>query len=418
MSEHAEVVVVGGGVQGAILAMHLADAGVESVRVVERDEPFQGTSAAAAGFIAYWVMENPEFGPEEAAVEKYGLDFYRNLHEEGRNIDYVNNGLLIVTDEDCVWPQVKRCSEFDWGGVTRIVSREEIADLTSGLVEPSPEMRGIFHPPGAQMFAPKLGRALIECLAQRKSITLDERRPVTGLRTSSGRITGVHSATGTIETDTVVLATGAWTNPVLRELGVRLPMVPRITSRLITEPLGLPESLPSMMFMGLTGKAHDENFWIRRQNDSLLWGGTYTMMPRDAFVEKDVPPRVDEVPLDGVLHIQELGQKASRFMPLLSTYRSLRVKHGAPCFTPDSRALVGPIPEVEGLFAMTGDCEAGVTHAPGFAKVLTEQIVSGRSAFTDGDVWRPDRFGDEFKNDAEVAAAVDGLRDKWLAAHH
>jgi sarcosine oxidase, subunit beta len=45
----AEVVVVGGGVMGASIAFHLAEAGVRDVLLLERDELASGSTSRAAG---------------------------------------------------------------------------------------------------------------------------------------------------------------------------------------------------------------------------------------------------------------------------------------------------------------------------------------------------------------------------------
>ncbi|MDQ0945101.1 FAD-binding oxidoreductase [Streptomyces sp. V1I1] len=47
----ADVVIVGGGVVGASVAFHLAEAGVRDVLVVERDEPASGSSGKPIGGI-------------------------------------------------------------------------------------------------------------------------------------------------------------------------------------------------------------------------------------------------------------------------------------------------------------------------------------------------------------------------------
>jgi sarcosine oxidase subunit beta len=232
------------------------------------------------------------------------------------------------------------------------------------------------------------------------------RCPVRGVNVKGGRVTGVETARGTIESDTVVLAAGAWSNELLRPLGVYLPAVPQVTSRIITEPLGVPETMPTLFLMGLTPEPGGTFLWVRGQRGALLWGGTYSRHPRNAFVGAPVPPRFDEVPIDGVLECRRLAGLAASFMPLLDSGQSLALKHGAPCYTPDRRGLVGPVPEIDGLHTMAGDNEAGLTNGPGFAKVLADHIVTGSSELASLDPWRIDRFGDRFRADAEVAEAL------------
>ena len=95
--------------------------------------------------------------------------------------------------------------------------------------------------------------------------------------------------------------------------------------------------------------------WLREDNGGLLWGSPYEEAPRLAFVEDDPPDRFDQLPLDGVEKVRRDGENASRAIPLLARYRSLTVAQGAPCYTPDLRGMVGPVP---GITASTSSAAA------------------------------------------------------------
>jgi sarcosine oxidase subunit beta len=405
MSDRADVVIVGGGVQGTAAALHLLDAGVKDVRLLERDEVFEATSSAGAGFVAVWAAISPYgYGDEEVAVENYGLSFYRALQDRGLDIDFAQNGLLIVAASEAAWSRVETQHRHGEDPGTVAVDGERIEALTGRVVLADGLYGGIFQSAGAQIFTPKLGRAMTVRVLEQGG-TIDTRRPAVGLQVNGGRIIGVETPSGVVETDTVVLAAGAWTNELLRPIGIYLPFVPRLTSRIITEPLGIPSNMPTLMIAGATPDS--PLLWIRQHEGGLLWGGVYGTLPRDTLIGADhVPTRFDEIPIDGVLECQKAAMSASRFMPALGKYKSMKLKHGAPCYTPDHRALVGPIPGVEGLYTIAGDNEAGLTHGPGFAKVLTENIVHGSSDLTNLDAWRIDRFDGQYANDADVARAV------------
>lgn len=207
----------------------------------------------------------------------------------------------------------------------------------------------------------------------------------------------------------MIVAAGAWTNELVSTVGLFLPMVPRVTSRIVTENLAIPDSLPALMLEGLSDEPHGEHVWARYQAGALLFGGPYRTYPRDAFIDAPVPACLDEVPNDGISRIQELAALASRYMPAFDRYRTMTIKHGAPCYTPDYRALVGPVPGIDGMYVMTGDCECGVTHAPGFAKCLTDHIVQSASKLAPLDAWRVDRFDGVYRTGTEVSESVDDL---------
>jgi hypothetical protein len=49
---------------------------------------------------------------------------------------------------------------------------------------------------------------------------------------------------------------------------------------------------------------------------------------------------------------------------------------------------------------------AGITHGPGWGKLLAELVVDGSASLTDDKAFRLDRFGEHCRTGADVAAAM------------
>jgi sarcosine oxidase, subunit beta len=408
MADRSEVVVIGGGVLGASAALHLLAAGVRDVRLIERDGLFQGTSAAGGGFLGPWTALAPIHGAASRAlpIERYGMDFYAEMDAAGHDIDYRHNGILWVAASEATWAQVQQMAWDTADPDSYTVDPDDLRELTGGIVSPEGVHGAKFMPSGAQVFTTKVGRAMADRI-RRDGGVIETRRPATGLVVRGGRVRAVETPHGRIDCDTVVLAAGAWSNELLRPLGVYIPAVPQITSRLITGDLGIPAALPVLMLQGmLPGEPGDGTvLWVRGHGNGLLWGGMYTTYPRNVLVATPMPERLDELPIDGVLENQRAA-RAARFMPALSRPTSIRIKHGAPCYTPDNMALMGPVPGVAGLHVMGGDNEVGFTHGPGFGRLIADHIVRGSSELADLGTWRIDRFGDRYRDPAEAFAGV------------
>jgi glycine/D-amino acid oxidase-like deaminating enzyme len=408
VTDRCEIVVVGGGIMGASLALHLLEAGAGSVRLLERDGLFEGTSGAGGGFLAPWTVMNPMHGSESPTlpVELYSMRFYAELAAAGYDIDYRNNGVLWTAASESAWEQLAMSSwkPADPGGET--VDPERIAELTGGLVAAEGVAGGQWAPSGAQVYTAKVGVALARRITELGGV-IDTRRPITGITVTGGRVTGVDTPTGPVHCDHVAVAAGAWNNQLLAPLGVFLAGVPQVTSRIITEPIGIPETLPVLMLQGIMPDEPGGGtmLWVRAHEGGLLWGGMYTGFPRDVLVDAPIPDRLDELPTDGVVENLRVA-KAATFMPSLSRPASIRVKHGVPCYTPDDLALIGAVPGIDGLYALGGDNELGFTHGPGFGKALAEHIVLGHTDLVDLAAFRIDRFGDRYTNDTETLAGV------------
>lgn len=408
MSEHCDVVVIGGGIFGMSTALHLLRAGAGDVRVLERDGVFEGTTGAGGGFLAPWTTVSPLHGADSPMlpVERYGMSFYADLAAAGHDIDYRRNGVLWVSASADAWQMNGTLAWATADPDSRPVTGTEIGTLTDGTLDGAGVAGAQWLPAGAQITTSKLGPVMTR-LVREHGGRVDTRRPVDDLLVENGRAVGVVTERGEIRADTVVLAAGAWSAALIEKQGFFLPTVPQVTSRIITDDLGLPESLPVMMIIGVLPDEPGGGtpLWVRWHEGGLLWGGMYTCHPRNALVGASVPDRLDELPTDGVLEDRRVAEAADWF-PALSWPTSVRVKHGAPCYTPDDLALLGPVPGIRGLHVLAGDNEIGVTHGPGFGRIVAEHIVHGRSELADLAPWSVGRFGDRYADQLSTLRAV------------
>lgn len=393
----AGVVVIGGGVLGASAAVHLVDAGVDDVLLVERDGEGQGTSAAGAGFIGEWAGSwDPRCGEEELAVERYGVRYYAALQADGHDVRYRANGNLFLAGSEEMWET--HCLRALAADGARHLAPDEVADITGGVVDAAALYGGVLHPRGGQVSAGFAARVLAGQFRDRGG-RLSTRTPVRRILVEDGRVRGVETEREAVACDRVVLAAGAWANVLLRPLGVFLPMVPLVASRVVTEPLDVPPTMPTIM----VGEAP---MYAREELGGLLWGTTFTAAPRRSFVAEDPPERFDQLPLDGYEQMRVRLERSHAMIPRLARARSATVAYGAPTYTPDGRGLLGEVPSVEGLYVMSGCNEAGVTHAPGFGRLIAELIAEGEPRLCSIDPMRLDRYDGRYGTTEEVAAVT------------
>ncbi len=407
MIESADAVVVGGGIMGAAAAVHLRERGLD-VLLIERDEVAQGTSTAGAGFIDLWGAGYvPSWDGEELEIEQYGLDFYARLAEGDYDLGYRRNGtLFLATNEDAWNTHLDLLASHERVADRRVLSPSEVEELAS-IVRGESILGGVLHPSGGQVSAPKATSAMVARLLTLGG-RLETRCPATRLLQEGDRVTGVETSSGSIKAPTVVLACGAWTNRLLAGIGRWLPMVPLLASRIVTEFLGVPATMPTIQIPEFS------YLWLRGENGALLWGCDYEVFPHAMLVDTEVPERLDQLPLDGVLYTQRVGAQASAVIPLLLRYQSMTVAHGAPCFTPDRRGLVGSIAGVEGLYVVAGCNEAGVSHAPGWGRLTAELVTDGFGTLTEGTSFSPDRFEGRYESERDV---LDTLMNKGGELH-
>ena len=219
---------------------------------------------------------------------------------------------------------------------------------------------------------------------------LETRTPVTGLRARANGSPGVETPQGSLHAERVIVAAGAWTNALLATIDVRLPV--RAAGR-------VPRRHRAARRTRLDADHHDRRgshvpAGVRRR---AALGHALPRRSTLPFVEEAVPERFDQLPLDGLAEAEANAAKAFDVFPSLAASRSRTVAFGAPTFTPDQRPCLGPVDAVQGLYVATGCNEAGVTHAPGYGRLLAELFTRGTTELCPIDTFAPDRFGAAYR---------------------
>ncbi len=186
-----------------------------------------------------------------------------------------------------------------------------------------------------------------------------ERRGARFVRGRASRIEAVSgvlrvvSDAGTFESTHVVLAAGAWTNAIE---GVRTPPVRPVRGQLL----------------------HLE--WKSEPLSTIVWGPRCYVVPRlDGTVL--VGATVEEAGFDERLTadgVRELLAAVCELLPDARDATFLGARVGLRPATPDELPVIGPDPELPGLFHASGHYRNGVLLAPITAKLIGDLIVEGK----------------------------------------
>lgn len=187
---------------------------------------------------------------------------------------------------------------------------------------------------------------------------------VTGLAVSGGRVTGVHTTTGTLEADAVVLATGAWSGQLARAHGLDRPLVPLARHLLHTAAHKLSRADHPWVWFD------DAGIYARPE------GGGWLVSPCDEAVVEPRPEPGSAGPVDPLFRALAAAKLAVH-LPALADARFAGGWTGLRTFTPDRRPMLGPDPDLAGLYWATGLGGFGVTCAfaagEALAGLLTDQ---------------------------------------------
>src|SRR5207249_3437050 len=170
--------------------------------------------------------------------------------------------------------------------------------------------------------------------ARRRGADLCTNTRVTGIGVERGRVTGVDTDKGSIETEIVVNAGGMFAAELGRLAGVVVPVVPMAHEYLITKPSGVPLDVPTMRDPSLL-------VYFRGESGGLVMGG---------YERHPAPWSLDGIPADfnGKLlaedwpRFEELMVNAIERVPDLGDAEVIRLINGPEAFTPDGEFILGP----------------------------------------------------------------------------
>ena len=373
LPEHAPVVVVGGGVMGASIAFHLAEAGVRDVVLIERDTLGSGSSAKPLGGVRATFSDpgNVLLGLRSLeAFERFAGRFSTDIGL--RQVGYL---FLCRSDAEVASVEASTALQQSLGASGRMITPVE-AHTLNPLVDPSALVGASFSPRDGYAEPARVVAAYAAACTTLGG-HVHERTTVTAVETTCGAVTGVHTDRGTIRTDAVVCAAGAWSARLGELAGVPLPVVPvrrqigftpQASPPFPTVPFTLDLSTtlyfhnyPGGMLLGISNADEPEGFG-RDFDDAWV--------PAFEQAAAVVAPALAGRPLEG---------------GWAGLYEN----------TPDHNAIIGVSRRLDGFFYATGFSGHGFLQAPAVGEVVRD-LYRGVEPFLDVTPFDVSRFDPDF----------------------
>ncbi len=351
--------IVGGGCMGASVAYHLARLGVTDVVLVEREQMLgTGSTGRNAGGVRHQFSNEANI---RLSLESIAL-LERFADEVGQPIDFHQDGYLFLLTRDASVDTFRRnvALQRSLGVEVQWLDAAEAERLAPGLAAASVAgatfcaRDGIADPNGVTMGFVKA--------AQAAGVEVVRDTEVTGIRVERGRIAGVETTRGTIETRKVVNAAGPYARQIGRMAGVDVPVEPfRRHIFIAAAPAGEAAwGVPASRIMVID---FDTTFYFHREGAGLLFGmGDPDETPTfDTTVQWDFLPQVIDV--------------AVQRLPALADASISHAWAGLYEVTPDANPIIGPASGVDGLYLINGFSGHGFQHSPAAGRILADVIA-------------------------------------------
>ncbi|MBI3976897.1 MAG: FAD-binding oxidoreductase [Chloroflexi bacterium] len=393
MPDMTDVVVVGGGINGAAIAYALARRGVRTI-LLERSFLASGPTGRSSALVRTHYSD-----PVTAQLAVDALRFFRHFKEiTGAEAGFIPIGFAVgVTEEQRPAVEATIAMNRTLGVRSFFLSPRELHELEPAMVVD--DIAGAVYEPESGAADPALATQGLANRARDLGAEVQLYTPAIELLRDGDRIRGVRTAKGDVLAGQVVVAAGPWTRALIQPLGVELPVVAsRHAVATFFRPPDWPQQHTAYLDLHhlMYAKPEMGNLTTVGSIDSAL-----DKLPADPDrYEENVTP--DETAL--------FAELVTRRYPAMEEGRH----HGGWAslyeVSPDWHHIIDELPGVRGCYVVCGTSGHGFKLGPVVGEMVAKLVAEGSTPADPVHQFRLSRFteGGAVRGAYEGAAGVLG----------
>jgi glycine cleavage system aminomethyltransferase T/glycine/D-amino acid oxidase-like deaminating enzyme len=370
---HASAVVIGAGIVGNSMAYHLCCLGWRDVVLIDKGPlPNPGGSTGHASNFIFLVDHSKE-------MTEFTLDSVRQYRELG--VFTESGGIEVARTPERVEELKRRIASAKAWGIepVEILTAAEVKKLVPFINE-DVVLSGFYTPGVGVVDSLRAGTIMRERGQEMGALSVFGTTEIKGIEVLDGRVRGVRTTGGDIQTEVAVICSGVWSPRIARMAGASIPLTPAIHQMIDVGPVPMfADTLGEIEFPII--RDVDTNMY-ERQHGSELEIGSYAHRPI-LWDPDDIPSNEEaalsptELPFTGDDFDPQM-EDALELMPDILADERVGVKYainGLLSLTADGFPCLGETPEVKGLWS----CAAiWVKEGPGIARTVAEWMTDGR----------------------------------------
>ena len=402
LPDQVDVVIIGGGIAGVAAGYELVRQG-HTVALLEK-----GVVAAEQSSRNWGWCRKQNRDEREIPLIKYSLKRWAELAGEiNADPGFRPTGITYVSTQQSdvaqweAWNNMARKYDID----SRMLSAAEAAEMSPGT---QGKWIGGATCPSDGRAEPTFAVPVIASAAQRAGMKIFQHCAARGLERSAGRVSAVVTERGTIRTQAVICAGGAWAAMFCRANGISLPqagvyatamrteVAPEVLSGGLSVPgLTVRRRVDGGYTLGVSGRGrvdltpqglrHARAFWptykLRRAGVRLNLGLSFLQGPESfqtwrldgtsPFEEMRV---YDPAP-DPVL-ISQATVRLAQLFPALKGVKIAEAWAGLMDSTPDTIPVISAVPSLPGFYLSTGYSGHGFGIGLGAGRLMADLVTN------------------------------------------
>jgi len=356
MKNKAEVVIIGGGINGCSLGYNLAKKKVNVVVVEKKYLSSGATGACGAGIRQQWSTK------ENAKLAIDSVKIFEKLSKElDQDIEFRQGGYLIAVHDEKELAQAEKnvAMQRQLGLKVDIIDLNDINKIVPILdVKGMKAIGATFCPTDGHANPFKTTFAYADA-AKKYGAEFYTHTKVIGIRTNKNKIDSVETDKGSIKTDFLVNSAGIESKDIAEMVNINLPLDAYRKEIMATECL---EPLFEAMVISFK-----DGIYFSQQREGQIVGGI--PIPKERSGYKTIPT---------FAFMRHMAKTLIRYAPILKHVNMLRHWTGFYDVTPDARPILGETKGLKGFIQCNGFSGHGFMISPMVTKILSEYIVEGK----------------------------------------
>jgi len=373
MSHTADVLIIGGGVQGASLAFHLARRGVKVI-VLEKQFVGAGATGRSSGLVR---MHYDTELDSRLAWESFR--YFRNWKElVGGECGFTRTGFIQIVDaehEESLQANVAMHQRI--GIPSLVITADDVKRLAPAFATDDFSIAA-YEPESGYAMPSDTANALMTS-AREQGAHLVQECAVTGIQVQGGKVTDAETTQGDYAAPVVVNVAGAWAGRINQMVGLEMPCSTwRHDTMFVARPAQARASHPTVIDF-------PNEYYFRPEGELTLVGledGNPLGESPDGDADQAKPGFVERA-ID----------RLCRRMPAMENGGLHSAHGGYDGITPDQHPLLGAAGP-DGFYLDCGHSGTGFKTAPATGLCMAELILDGASKTVDISPLRPSRFAE------------------------